>query len=66
MKPFFTDQILFQMSNVEAANLRAAVAHMRDNYSDRNSNGELIFPDKYKVWDDLYQDLTKIVEMLPF
>lgn len=66
MKPFFTDTMLVTLTFQEACNLRAAIADQRSNWEDTDDAGNLIFPDVYSKYDALYNDLTKIIEMMPF
>lgn len=60
MKPFYYDNFLVQMNYEEAGLLRAAVEHARW------MNDDPKFEKYYKAYDQLYDDLTKILEKIPF
>lgn len=66
MKPFFTDTMLVTMTMEEAGALRAAVSQTMRTWDDKDGNGKLIFPEMFTKYKKLYDDLTKLMEHMPF
>lgn len=66
MKPFYTKQMLVEMSTAEVQRLRTAVANEWNKWSDRDEDDKLVFEDEYKAWHQLYIDLTNILEAMPW
>ena len=58
MKPFYHNTVFFEATTEELCELREAVDHMRWMYQE--------FPDHYEHWNKLYNDITQILEQLPF
>lgn len=66
MKPYYTNEMLVTMTAEEAGILRAATDHMRHLWNDTDENGNRKFPEQYGKYNQLYEDLTEILEHIPF
>lgn len=67
MKPYFSTNMLIEMSVKEARLLRVAVANEEFKLKRRaQETGNKILEEEFQKYHQLHEDLTRIVEMLPF
>lgn len=66
MKPFYTNQMLIECNTSEIQYLRIAVANEMERWSDKDDEGKPVFPETYKAFIKLYNDITRILEQMPW
>lgn len=66
MKPFYTKQMLVEMSSQEVSLLSNAVHNEMDRWADMNEDGSYVFPEKHEIYRRLYNDLIYILEQMPW
>lgn len=65
MKPYFSTNMLIEMSPEEARLLRVAVANEEYKWKKRAEKNE-IFEKEFQQCHKLHKDLIRIIEILPF